>query len=77
MNVGPSDSPVVILGRGKMLRDPSNSRLAAESGIQTSPARVRLAGRRGGPGRSRRQCVRRVGRSAGHHGRRHRCRRIH
>ena len=50
MNVGPSDTPVVILGRGKMLRVtrriPGSPR---NWGIHTSPGRVRLAGRRGGP----------------------------
>ena len=42
MNVDPSDTPVVILGRGKMLRNPSNSQIAAELGQQASPGRARV-----------------------------------
>lgn len=40
MNVGPRDTPVVILGHGKMLRNPSNSGVSAELGMQASPGRA-------------------------------------
>ncbi|SPM28728.1 FAD-dependent oxidoreductase [Mycobacterium terramassiliense] len=37
MNVDPQETPVVILGRGKLLRNPSNSAVAAELGMFASP----------------------------------------
>ncbi|HUO36857.1 MAG TPA: NAD(P)/FAD-dependent oxidoreductase [Mycobacterium sp.] len=42
MNVDPSDTPVVILRRGRVLRNPWNSQLAAELGTPASPGRAGL-----------------------------------
>jgi thioredoxin reductase (NADPH) len=36
MNVASKDTPVVVLGRGRLLRNPSNSVLATELGLRTS-----------------------------------------
>jgi thioredoxin reductase (NADPH) len=36
MNVASKDTPVVVLGRGKLLRNPCNSVLATELGLRTS-----------------------------------------
>ena len=38
MNVDRADTPIVILRRGKLLRNPSNAQIAAELGILVAPS---------------------------------------
>src|SRR5271163_4719575 len=42
MQVDPKDTPVVVLGRGNLLRNPSNSMLATELGLPTLPIEARV-----------------------------------
>ena len=65
LGVAPEDTPVVVLREAEVLRNPDNAELARRLGLRRpEPERgcLRPAGGRGRPGRSRRCCVRRLGR---------------